>query len=751
MRSRGGEERWRFTVRHGGEPKVAPSTGLIYVEDTAARFDPAIFSIVLVIADDVNNAELAASWLESQGLPLGSRALRLLAPTLPVDAPPLSLVAPQLVARDFDACIDTSMVRSPFWQGASTGTEERRIADVATAVAVLVGGTVDDEGLTIAITSRAAPVLAVEFSREMPTEASLAKKRFGSEALGMLRGRARSSLVLPVESDPPKLGDHSWVVLSVCSADEDHPADFVSEVVGATLLDQGKRFVPVAVPDWLADRLKHPSHCAAFAPTRSVSNEGLLVSTETPTLELVGAAADGGWRLARYDDRPAIRRALLEGSETFLPNEIALPALEIQTENLGLVTRAPAGRDRIMLDDELAARVQALDKALGALLRRQKPPPGSAALPRQWALPAADVQEWLSHPQTNDELLLLLQKLAPWKLPRKRTPSVATLWAPRHLTAPRYAISERVRPLLIEPVTPDEAPAPSTFVVHGDESVPALFSSSVFAIWAQVTSTRSLGHDAGRMSRTSTFETFPIADAFKVRRVRGAPPFLESANEHVHRQLLEAAQSEPPEVKRARAYWPASKVRPSRSDTWILNFYNLDADARDDEVLGRLLALNESGVYAAALDQAMIKRGILTEPGALRDPWAVQCLHSVTDGVIGRVSRLLEIALEIALRRGATRIERYDLALAVDDWGTFLEKKLPLLEQYLSSNRDGWEWRVFGVSAQGGEYDGSKPDAPPSKEAEQLRELDLPSKRIVVVDGKVESHDLTGPLEWLIQ
>lgn len=73
--------------------------------------------------------------------------------------------------------------------------------------------------------------------------------------------------------------------------------------------------------------------------------------------------------------------------------------------------------------------------------------------------------------------------------------------------------------------------------------------------------------------------------------------------------------------------------------------------------------------YAASLDRAIVQRGILPELGALQDRWAVKCLHSATDGIIGRVSRLLEIALEIALRRGATRIERYDLASAVDSWG----------------------------------------------------------------------------------
>jgi hypothetical protein len=40
----------------------------------------------------------------------------------------------------------------------------------------------------------------------------------------------------------------------------------------------------------------------------------------------------------------------------------------------------------------------------------------------------------------------------------------------------------------------------------------------------------------------------------------------------------------------------------------------------------------------------------------------------VTDGVIGRVSRLFEVAVEIALRRGATSFEVDDIAAAVEQW-----------------------------------------------------------------------------------
>lgn len=80
----------------------------------------------------------------------------------------------------------------------------------------------------------------------------------------------------------------------------------------------------------------------------------------------------------------------------------------------------------------------------------------------------------------------------------------------------------------------------------------------------------------------------------------------------------------------------------------------------------------------------------------------------------------------------------------------FLGAKLPLLKQYLQSNRDGWDWRVYGVSAQGGEYDQIKRNAQPRPDAARLREIDLPSKRIRLVFDTTESHDLTEPLEWLM-
>lgn len=80
----------------------------------------------------------------------------------------------------------------------------------------------------------------------------------------------------------------------------------------------------------------------------------------------------------------------------------------------------------------------------------------------------------------------------------------------------------------------------------------------------------------------------------------------------------------------------------------------------------------------------------------------------------------------------------------------FLELYLPLLHQYLGHGlADGWSHRIFGVSAQGAEYDDVK--GAPSAEADRMRDMEVPSQRIKVVVGDSTSHDLTEPVNWLLE
>lgn len=83
----------------------------------------------------------------------------------------------------------------------------------------------------------------------------------------------------------------------------------------------------------------------------------------------------------------------------------------------------------------------------------------------------------------------------------------------------------------------------------------------------------------------------------------------------------------------------------------------------------------------------------------------------------------------------------------------FLDANLPLLSQYLSQNAHDWVWTVYGVSAQGGDYDLSDAAESVNAEAEKIRALPTASERISVfreseaADG---SHDITEPVAWLM-
>ncbi|MFC0403113.1 TRAFAC clade GTPase domain-containing protein [Paraburkholderia rhizosphaerae] len=107
--------------------------------------------------------------------------------------------------------------------------------------------------------------------------------------------------------------------------------------------------------------------------------------------------------------------------------------------------------------------------------------------------------------------------------------------------------------------------------------------------------------------------------------------------------------------------------------------------------------------------------------------------------------------LDVGPRRLAIMLSAWDKArgegLAPDD---YLKTKLPLLSQYLRRSADGWTYRVYGLSAQGGDYDPTEEGAKRVPEAEELRALDRASTRIQLVGPIPETHDLTEPIAWLM-
>jgi len=103
------------------------------------------------------------------------------------------------------------------------------------------------------------------------------------------------------------------------------------------------------------------------------------------------------------------------------------------------------------------------------------------------------------------------------------------------------------------------------------------------------------------------------------------------------------------------------------------------------------------------------------------------------------------------LQREPFRVAKRRISVIVSAWDVlprptpspqdWLSRELPLLHQFLLSNRSAFEFRVYGVSAQGGNVDGD----------ERIKLLThTPSERIQCVGPECDAHDLTTPVVWLM-
>jgi len=72
--------------------------------------------------------------------------------------------------------------------------------------------------------------------------------------------------------------------------------------------------------------------------------------------------------------------------------------------------------------------------------------------------------------------------------------------------------------------------------------------------------------------------------------------------------------------------------------------------------------------FCAALDEALIKSGIFTTSSMLTEETTLDALLAVSSGHVGRVARLLSIAVPAGVKRGAKCVEPYDLSKATREF-----------------------------------------------------------------------------------
>lgn len=150
---------------------------------------------------------------------------------------------------------------------------------------------------------------------------------------------------------------------------------------------------------------------------------------------------------------------------------------------------------------------------------------------------------------------------------------------------------------------------------------------------------------------------------------------------------------------------------------------------------------------------AMSKRlGLPVEPGK-PVPWHPRLAPTQVQ-VVELLQLLRGPELDVGARRVAVVISAWDkVAPEGRTPSTLLEERMPLLQQYLDHGELGHPWKVFGCSAQGGDYE-PPPDSKiewSREEVKTLRLLDKASDRIQLVADDTNSHDLTEPIAWLTE
>lgn len=121
-----------------------------------------------------------------------------------------------------------------------------------------------------------------------------------------------------------------------------------------------------------------------------------------------------------------------------------------------------------------------------------------------------------------------------------------------------------------------------------------------------------------------------------------------------------------------------------------------------------------------------------------------------------KVVDMLSQALRVSSHgKGVTRV-----GLVVSAWDLVKQKfntpdqwlrvNMPLLGQFLASNTKRFDYKLFGVSAQGTELNEKNRDEYLQNRRDLLK-LHSASDRIIVTDGESVGHNITAPLQWLRQ
>ncbi|WFT96092.1 hypothetical protein QA633_02945 [Bradyrhizobium barranii] len=555
------------------------------------------YDVVVLLADDEAFMSPRVSSLHEALLSrLDSEwnGISVIAPALPEDVPSRALSDQALLgefgAFGFNAVIDTSVARSPFWTGNPRRAFDRRIADVIAGSAVLCGMDgplrrrlkenplgAPEQLLTFAFgyKNRGELGLASEVTWAHHGHSAAWSARF--TAKGFPRGAGTTvDGIVQLRDRRTQFDNFATAVLH--DALPVGFADFISEI---------------DVPPKIKRDLAFPDLAAGFKRA-SEAFKGIAICAEAPSFAALKAAGRQGWAIIRYTDRESIREILMGGSNVglpFMPRQIRLPPLSRRPENKGLATRGIDPRDVVRLTvadwetwkTRMSSSLRAEMRHYRASLSRPR-----AAEGREYVLPRRTVQQAAESGDAEARSLLRhVDRRAGrdrhYLLTGKRPADLRVAWSKPARGLSRYILSDGVVPCEFAELNPNEVPAQRFFIIDGDGAVPALLGSRIFAAWARITLTRSMSW-MPRFSVGRTFETFPVLPPFLVTRAGVGPVRLTLVDNKRLRTLAEELRS----LYHQRSMDSAKNLR-LEIDRAILRQLKLAEDASDLAIVELLL------------------------------------------------------------------------------------------------------------------------------------------------------------------
>jgi hypothetical protein len=295
---------------------------------------------------------------------------------------------------------------------------------------------------------------------------------------------------------------------------------------------------------------------------------------------------------------------------TSLPQEIRLPKLQQLGRNRGLATRGVDPRDVVRLT---SYQIEELRKSFAhsrllseARIYRSQV---NRTEPDEYAIPIASIREEFGR---NDEAAGDLENILGEQISLdraiKRPSDLRVSWSYPMDRLRRFVMEDGALPIQIAELSVDEVPAQRLFIIDGDASVPVLFGSRLFQVWASATLSRSTSWTP-RFSVSKTFETFPIPPSFVIfhdalsnrAQLRLSLDSIHSANASIH---LTGLVSEFEQNSATRDWQISSddehdKTLPAHPmiaeiDAALLSDIQLPKDASDLDILERLLEMNNS-------------------------------------------------------------------------------------------------------------------------------------------------------------